>query len=60
MSVLPGAFLLLRRLFDSSLVRVVEAPGAWFSTFLDNAEDIWATDPLLSDEDDFSVMNPLY
>jgi hypothetical protein len=33
--------------------RFFEAPGAWLTSFIDNADEIWATDPLLSDDDDF-------
>lgn len=38
---------------SSSVVRAVEAPGAWITNFVDTAEDVWDTDPLLSDDDEF-------
>jgi hypothetical protein len=33
-------------------MRLVEAPGAWLTNLVDSAEEIWAVDPLLSDDDD--------
>jgi hypothetical protein len=50
-TLVPTPFLALRWL-GSSLAQLVEAPGTWLTNFFDDAEDVWATDPLLSDDDD--------
>ena len=33
-------------------LRLIEAPGAWLTGFIDSAEEIWSTDPLLSEDED--------
>ncbi len=39
----------------SALQRLTDAPGSWLTEFFDDAEDIWAQDPFLTDDDDFWV-----
>ena len=52
MSLTVGPLSFMQNLLGTSLGRIVEAPGAWLTNFVDNAEEIWASDPLLSDDDD--------
>jgi hypothetical protein len=52
MSLTAGPFSFMHGLLGTSLGRIVEAPGVWLTSFLDDADDIWASDPLLSDDDD--------
>lgn len=54
MSVAPPPFSIVQWL-GATFLQLVEAPGAWLTNFVDGAEDIWATDPLLSDDDEFAV-----
>ncbi len=51
MSVVPGPMSFVQALFGAS-ARLVEVPGAWLTSFIDNADEIWENDPLLSDDDD--------
>lgn len=59
MSVAPRSFSILQWL-GASFLELVEAPGAWLTNFVDSAEDIWATDPLLSDDDEFAHLRSTY
>ncbi len=51
MSVAPPPFSIVRWL-GGWFVQLVEAPGAWLTNFVDNAEDVWVVDPLLADDDE--------
>jgi hypothetical protein len=51
MSLTVGPLSFMQNLLGTSLGRVVEAPGAWLTNFVDSAEEIWDSDPLLSDDD---------
>lgn len=59
MSVAPPPFSIMQWL-SASFVHLVEFPGAWLTKFVDGAEDIWSTDPLLSDDDEFAHMRNSY
>jgi hypothetical protein len=59
MSVAPPPLSIVQWL-GASFLQLVEAPGAWLTNFVDGAEDLWATDPLLSDDDEFAYVRSTY
>jgi len=50
MSLGVAPFSVMHRI-STSVSRAIEAPGVWLTNFVDSTEDVWATDPLLSDDD---------
>jgi hypothetical protein len=42
------------------VLRVFETPGIWLTNFVDGAEELWASDPLLSDDDEQPLLHNSY
>jgi hypothetical protein len=59
MSAVPAPFSIVQWL-GASVLRAIEAPGTWLTNFVDGAEELWATDPLLSDDDEQPLLRNSY
>lgn len=55
MSVSFGPSSLLRCMPGAAFLRLIEAPGRWLTGFIDGAEEIWSSDPLLSDDEELQL-----